>query len=113
MNRIIKKRIKKYFLCVAVLILSVSIFSNSSIFAHPVRVFASKFSSSAVSLVLPTPNNNSQANPSTDSEKTVEEKSTVPTEKKSENKTKPAEKTVSAEKQTVRRDDHGGRLRSG
>lgn len=53
MNRNLKKRIKKYLLTIAVLLLGVTVFANSSFFARPVSVFAENFAAVSAAFILP------------------------------------------------------------
>ena len=53
MNRNLKKRIKKYLLTIAVLLLGLTVFANSSFFARPVSVFAENFAAVSAAFILP------------------------------------------------------------
>ncbi len=78
MSRSVKKKIKKYLICIVVLLVSVSIFANSSFFARPVSVFAENFALSSASLVLPKGRVETTVSVSSEPETTAEKSTSEP-----------------------------------
>lgn len=118
MNRYIKKRVKKYFLTIAVLLLSVTIFSNSSFFARPVSVFAENFAAVSAAIILPKGNYEPKSKKTAVNDKKTAEKNdeninntdVLPTEAESKAQTT----TNNADNQTlaVNGEEKGGRVLS-
>lgn len=71
MHRVIKTRVKKYLLTVLILVICVTLFSNSSFFEKPVKNFANVFSKHLVFFVLPRPIKFNQAPTSATASTTV------------------------------------------
>ena len=120
MKRKTVKRIKKYLVFVISLLILVAVFSNSSLFYKPVKVFADIFSGSAVKFVLPSFLNNSQNsdisafNDNKTKSKEREKTTLSLTEKQSISTTKNNATTKKTDEKTVltNAEEYGGRVKS-
>lgn len=120
MNRNLKRRIKKYLLTVAVLLVSVTIFANNSFFARPVGVFAENFAAVSAALILPkgryqqtTLKESADNTKSTEKEEETEETATGESISSAEN-TESSQSNTSDENKTltVSGEEKGGRVLS-
>lgn len=114
MKRRTVRRVKIYLTFTIIMVLCVSIASNSYIFAYPVKLFANTFTSSAISLVLPFSKSAPAEGTQEKTEKTTSKANTqaAATTQSSTKKQAQTEKTDDNETVLANGTEYGGRVLS-